>query len=359
MRRPTCLRCLLTLTVTLVLVAGGGVGSATEHPSETNPLWSGWLAVVNSLSSGRATHFTNISASWIQPKATCTKRQTFSAFWVGLGTSPEQIGTDADCTATGQVLYYAWYEFVPAPPTTLKITVRPGDSLSASVGVVADNVTVKLRDNTTGAAFSKRVVLTRPDTGTAEWMAEASSACQVSNGVDNNCRPVPLTDFGKVVFTNASASTAGPAGAHTGPINSRTWLFYAPIVLSSSSYSIGSTSTNGANFAQPSSLNAAGDSFAVEFGAEVPSAQKPSVTFTSKPPARSTNTVADFTYATSGWLGDASIKRTCTLDGKAVPCGTYAATLSNLDVGSHTFVVTATSPNGTGSSSDTFVVTKP
>lgn len=359
MRRPTHFRCALPLVVIALAVSGGSVASATEHPSETNPLWSGYLAILNSGSSGRATHFTNVAASWIQPKATCTKRQTFSAFWVGLGTSPEQIGTDADCTATGQVLYYAWYEFVPAPPTTIKITVKPGDSLSASVGVVADTVTVKLRDNTTGAAFSRRVVLTRPDTGTAEWIAEASSDCQVSNRVDNDCRPVPLTDFGKAVFTNASASSAGPAGAHTGPINDRTWLFYAPIVLSSSSYPIGSTSANGANFAQPSSLNAAGNSFVVQFGAVVPSAHKPSVTFTSKPPARSSNTFANFTYMTSGWLGDSTIKRTCTLDGKAVACGTYAASLSKLSVGSHTFVVIATSPNGTGSSSDTFVVTKP
>ena len=38
----------------------------------------------------------------------------------------EQIGTDADCSRTGEATYYAWYELVPEPPVNLKIKIRPG-----------------------------------------------------------------------------------------------------------------------------------------------------------------------------------------------------------------------------------------
>jgi hypothetical protein len=55
-----------------------------------------------------------------------------------------------------------------------------------------------------------------PDTTSAEWVAEAPSLC--SGG--GFCRTVTLSDFGKVRFTKASATSAD---GHTGSISDPAW----------------------------------------------------------------------------------------------------------------------------------------
>ena len=37
----------------------------------------------------------------------------------------EQTGTDSDCNG-GSPVYYAWYEFYPAFPVDLGMTIKPG-----------------------------------------------------------------------------------------------------------------------------------------------------------------------------------------------------------------------------------------
>src|SRR5204863_219937 len=82
------------------------------------------------------------AGSWVQPATTCKAGSSaYSAFWVGLGgfadglTSLEQTGTESDCTLDGTPRYSAWYEILPAPAIPLKLVVRPGDTISASVAV--------------------------------------------------------------------------------------------------------------------------------------------------------------------------------------------------------------------------------
>ena len=60
----------------------------------------------------------------------------------------EQIGSEVDCSARGTVVSSAWYELVPAPSRTIRMTVRPGDELSAEVTVAGHEVTLMLRDLT-------------------------------------------------------------------------------------------------------------------------------------------------------------------------------------------------------------------
>jgi hypothetical protein len=162
----------------------------------TSTNWAGYAA------SGRT--FTSVSAAWTQPTATCTRKQTYASFWVGLdgytSSSVEQTGTDADCSASGVPSYYAWYEMYPKYPVNLSpaaYPVAPGDHLRASVTFAATNsFTLKITDSTRGWTFTTRQKH-RASRTSAEVIAEAPSS---TGGV------LPLTDFGTAGFSGASAN---------------------------------------------------------------------------------------------------------------------------------------------------------
>src|SRR6266576_745332 len=72
----------------LVLAAGAAAlafaGAAQAADVSSN--WSGYAVTGADATTGAQTQFTTVTATWIQPRATCTHRAgTFSAFWVGLG----------------------------------------------------------------------------------------------------------------------------------------------------------------------------------------------------------------------------------------------------------------------------------
>ena len=271
-RSPRVRRRLAIAVCVLALgIAGGGAAFAGTIHSQSSPNWAGWVALAVPRSNRVARHFVTINGAWTQPAATCTPNHTtFAAFWVGLGgysqhsQALEQIGTEADCSKFGQLFYYAWYELLPGPPITIHaIKVVPGDSVTAYVHVSSDNVTVGLRDLTSGAAaFVKHAVMRRPtpDTSAAEWIAEAPSNC---NG-DNHCKPLRLTNFGQIGFTSASVTSIGSAGRHTGSIDDPAWD-HGSIVLSSNG-SLHFTPDE-ASYALPSLLGAGGTAFTVIYGA--------------------------------------------------------------------------------------------
>ncbi len=76
-------------------------------------------------------------------------------------------------------------------------------------------VSVQLRNLTTGKSFSKALRMASPDTASAEWIAEAPSAL-----TPGGTRILPLTDFGTVRFTSATATSTG---GHTGTIADSDW----------------------------------------------------------------------------------------------------------------------------------------
>jgi hypothetical protein len=141
--------------------------------------------------------------------------------WVGLGgygqgaRALEQVGTDANCTSSGRATYATWFELVPAGPVELKLKVRPGDRVTASVTTRASRVTLRLRNLTTGAAFSTTRHYSNPDVSTAEWIVEAPSDC----GTANRCTTLPLANFGSVSFSSATATARG----HTGTVRDAGW----------------------------------------------------------------------------------------------------------------------------------------
>jgi hypothetical protein len=195
------------------LEQGLKVGAATETSSN----WAGYAV----------THrkpFTSVTGRWVQPAAACADSSpTFSAFWVGLGGfsdssfAVEQTGTLANCTG-GTPSYTAWYELYPRPPVMLKMPVRAGDTFSATVSVSKKTVLIRIKDVTTRKLFTKRLQMRRPDLGSAEWVTEAPSGCDTAG----NCTTLPLTNFGTVAFSHATASVKGHRGRISDPVWSET-----------------------------------------------------------------------------------------------------------------------------------------
>jgi hypothetical protein len=258
-------RLLATFAATAAVIgatAATASAATVAQQAAVSQNWAGYVA--------GGTQFSSVSGSWVQPSAKCGSGQTYSAFWVGLGGSGsqsaalEQTGTQADCTADGSTDYYAWYELVPAAPVKLDVAIKPGDHISAKVSVSASNVTVSLSDQTTGQSTTKTLQMDSPDASSAEWIAEAPSACDGSG----SCQTLPLSDFGTVQFTSATATANG----HTGTISDPNWSSQ-PVQLGSSGISDASYgSGSGASSADPSSLSSDGSSFSVAYQSQTGSA---------------------------------------------------------------------------------------
>jgi hypothetical protein len=183
---------------------------------------------------------------------------TFSAFWVGIGglsassRALEQIGTEADCTTSGRERSIAWLELVPAPSRTIRMTVRPGDRISASVTVSGHRVRLRIADRTRGSAFARTLTAPRVDTGSAEWIAEAPSLCTASS-----CQIAPLADFGTVTFSHASAQNRS---GHSGSITDRRWSATAISLVDTTRFGPGPSAG-----AEPSKTSLGGTRFKVRY----------------------------------------------------------------------------------------------
>src|ERR1700744_5187734 len=207
---------LVAATAVCALGAAASASAATDVQQAQSENWSGYVSGAD----GQGTQFKSVSGSWVVPAAKCTSatQPTYSAFWVGLGGAGstealEQTGTESNCTASGSASYYAWYELVPKAPVRVDLAVSPGDHMSSKVTVDGTDVSIWLSDETTGQTFSKTLTMSNPDVSSAEWIAEAPSQC---DGSVSSCTPLPLTDFGNVQCTSASATDGN---GHSWPIS--------------------------------------------------------------------------------------------------------------------------------------------
>jgi hypothetical protein len=207
------MRKLLVLLATAAVAFAVPVAGASAATSPSSN-WAGYA--VAAADPAAPVTYTSVSGTWVQPAASCSASPaSYSAFWVGLGgysdTSQalEQIGTETDCTADGRATYGVWYELVPAASVPVKLKVFPGNQISANVTVNGRLVIVKLKNLTRKTSFTKRLFMASPDVSSAEWIAEAPSACTSSG---DQCRTLPLADFGTVAFTSAKALAAGHGG---------------------------------------------------------------------------------------------------------------------------------------------------
>jgi Peptidase A4 family len=265
MNTPRLISALAVAGVIAAAAAPSASAATTEGQSASSANWSGYVAGGGS---GSATRFSSVSGSWTEPNVDCSAGQGYSAFWVGIGGAGqqsqalEQTGTEANCSAGGSASHFAWYELVPAAPVRMDLKISPGDHITGKVTVNGTNITVTLSDSTTGQSATKNLTMQNPDTSSAEWIAEAPSQC----GNGTGCQPLPLSDFGTVNFSDASATANG----HTGTISDSAWASQ-PVQLTPGANQLGdgggfvSDDTSSAG-ATPSDLSSDGSAFSVKWG---------------------------------------------------------------------------------------------
>jgi hypothetical protein len=255
----------------LALAAIAVPAASADTITSTN--WSGYAAHRSGV------HFRSVTAEWRQPAGKCTSgSDEYSAFWIGIGgyslTSDalEQIGTELDCSSSGQAEMSAWYELVPSPSKAIHLTIAGGDVIAARVAVSGHRVSLTLADRTRHERFTRSVTVGSVDTGSAEWIAEAPSDCSSST----KCTTLPLADFQAVGFTGARAqTTTGRSGA----ISSSRWTTTKLLLGYKASGARFVALTSTAN-ATPSAL-IGGGSFAVYYSNSTPTTTTTTTTTTS------------------------------------------------------------------------------
>ena len=236
--------------------AAAAVRMTVNVGSSVSSNWAGYAVTGQDPGSGAAVSYRAVSATWVQPTATCTRgTATYSAFWVGLGgylpesQALEQIGTTADCSSTGKPAYSVWYELVPAASVPVRLKLAAGNTMSAVVVVNGSSVTLRIRNLTRRTVFTKRLTMTAPDLSSAEWVAEAPASCNAAG----RCRVLPLANFGTVLFSQAAAATVD---GQSGTISNPAWAA-TPIELV--------TDPAAGNGATPGALAPGGGAFSVSW----------------------------------------------------------------------------------------------
>lgn len=163
----------------------------------TSGNWAGYAATNGS--------YTAVNGTWTVPDFSAQSSAGVSATWVGIGgvttTDLIQAGTQQQTSGTGQTEYQAWVEMLPRASKPVKLSVRPGDSVSVSIAEQTHNDwLVSFTNNTTGQTYSETDQYASSDSS-AEWIQEAPSA--------GHAGVLPLDDFGTVSFQNATAVKDG------------------------------------------------------------------------------------------------------------------------------------------------------
>jgi Peptidase A4 family len=185
--------------------------------------WSGYADT--------STTFSTVTGHWTEPSVSCGSQTSLAAFWVGIdgysSSSVEQDGTLAECYR-GSAYYYTWWEMYPSNAIqVVGSTLRPGDSIAASVARSGSSYTLKVTDSSrSGDSFTTTQSCSSCANSSAEWIAEAPSG---SSGI------YPLANFHSWAETGATVNSgvissftddeitmvdsAGHVKAQPGPLN--------------------------------------------------------------------------------------------------------------------------------------------
>jgi peptidase A4-like protein len=187
-----------------VNLVGRTFAQSNGQAESTN--WSGYAGTTGT--------YTSVSASWTQPKGTCTNGDQYAAFWVGLdgysSSTVEQTGSEVDCIGR-TAEYYAWYEAYPNASVNYPNTVKAGDAFTATVTYTGSNqFSLYIDDITQHWSHTTPVTVANAARSSAEVIAEAP-CCTFFGGI------LPLTNFGTMNFTGSTANGAdlGAAGGLT------------------------------------------------------------------------------------------------------------------------------------------------
>lgn len=199
----------------------------------------------------------DVKGSWVVSAVTCAKKQNqYSAFWIGIdgdmSSTVEQIGTSGDCRK-GTPVYYAWYEFYPAYPVNIPISVNPGNIMSAEVSYSSGLFTVSITNTNTSETYSTTGSVSNAQRNSAEWIAEAPSAGSI----------LALANFGTAYYgldyTGIPSTSYATVNGVTGNIGS-----FAPDAQVTVN-TIGMVTFSGKLKAMPSALTPDNTSFSVKW----------------------------------------------------------------------------------------------
>ena len=158
--------------------------------------WAGYVA--------RGGGFTSVTGTWTVPQPAASAAGSSDAAWVGIGGESTrdliQAGTQQVMLDSGSVQYSAWVETLPQTSRTVPFPVHAGDSVTVTIQEQEPGSwQIQFQNNTTGGSY-ERAVQYRSSHTSAEWIEEAPSD---GRGI------LPLTEFGSVTFTGASAVKNG------------------------------------------------------------------------------------------------------------------------------------------------------
>ena len=198
----------------------GSTSSALRPAMTVSPNWSGYVATAPA---GKSISFRTVTGTWTVPTAHCRRGQgaSYSTVWVGIGgytqTRQEEVGTDANCNASGKPAYYAWFELVPylSYPTKVVDKVLAGDTITGLVTFLTPKlVELQLKNQIRGWTFTTKINWAINDQTTADWVVEAPAICK-----EQNCFEASLANFHAATMRNISAEGNGS----TGNLNDPAW----------------------------------------------------------------------------------------------------------------------------------------
>jgi hypothetical protein len=165
----------------------------------TSTNWSGYMSTVGS--------FNQISAAWTATNPTGVSNTTSAdSSWIGIGgvSSSDliQVGTQNTISPSGQISTSAFYELLPAVSQPVPgVTVRPGDSISASLTEISSNEwSISITDLTDNQTYTSSVAYTSTNSS-AEWIEEDPSY--------SARHQIPFDNFQTSIFSSGATTLNG------------------------------------------------------------------------------------------------------------------------------------------------------
>lgn len=174
--------------------------AATRQSIHVSNNWAGYAATDDT--------YTSVSGTWVVPESVRTSKAiSADAAWVGIGGISEndliQAGTQA-IIRNGRTEYMAWYELLPDTQTIVPLPIRAGDTVSVSIFEVTPGYWQIMLTNLTTSQSYQTTVAYDSSRSSAEWIVERPLA--VTNDATGY---LPLSNFGDVTFTDATATADG------------------------------------------------------------------------------------------------------------------------------------------------------
>jgi len=208
-------------------------GLIGNHAESQN--WSGYAATEGG--------YTGVSATWSVSDVASGSPAGVDAAWVGIGGVKSrdliQAGTQRVVMANGATRQEAWVELLPRASETVPLTVHRGDVIRVSIDQQATDTWLIAFTNTTSGQTYQVTKRYASSLSSAEWIEEAPSS--------GRGRPLPLSNFGTIRFSQASAVR----GTQT------------QTIAESGAHAVTMTAPGGLALAEPTRLGADGASFSV------------------------------------------------------------------------------------------------